>query len=156
MRPLLETAMEGVLMKARIVLEEAEKQHAQRLTEVTEERVRGLAEVAGERAKGLAEIDERWAELHREIVAMQSQREAQQGRIELNIGGYRFETSVQTLVACRILSLTPISAVGTRRTSARTAAFSLIGTASTSAMSFSTCAMVRWRWRSPAHIPLCR
>jgi hypothetical protein len=40
MRPLLETAMEGVLTMARVVLEEAELQ-----------RNKGLAEVAEERAK---------------------------------------------------------------------------------------------------------
>jgi hypothetical protein len=56
-----------------------------------------LAEVAKERAKGLAEVARERAELHREIEAMQTHTEAQEGRVELNIGGRRFETSVQTL-----------------------------------------------------------
>jgi hypothetical protein len=56
-----------------------------------------LAEVAKERANGLAEVARERAELHREIEAMQTHKEAQEGRVELNIGGRRFETSVQTL-----------------------------------------------------------
>jgi hypothetical protein len=97
MWPLLETAMEGVLTKARGVLDAAEQQHAQVLAGVAEERAKGLAEVAEERIKGLAAVDARWAELHREIAAMRTHKEAQEGRVELNIGGYRFETSVQAL-----------------------------------------------------------
>jgi N-acetylneuraminic acid mutarotase len=97
MRPLLETAMEGVLTKVRGVLEEAEQQRTQGLAEVAEERAKGLAEVAEERDKGLVEVDARRAELHREIAAMQMHQAAHEGRVELNIGGYRFETSVQTL-----------------------------------------------------------
>ena len=54
MRPLLETAMEVVLSKARGVLKEAEQHRAQCSAEVAEERIRGLAEVAEERSKGLA------------------------------------------------------------------------------------------------------
>jgi N-acetylneuraminic acid mutarotase len=97
MWPLLETAMEGVLTEARGVLDAAEQQRAQESAEVAEDRAKGLAEVAEERNKGLAEVDARWAELHREIAAMHTHKEAQEGRVELNIGGYRFETSVQTL-----------------------------------------------------------
>jgi hypothetical protein len=97
MRPLLETAMEGVLTTARSVLEEVEQQRIKSLDEVNGKRARGLAENAEERAKGLAEVDARRAELHQEIVAMQTHEEKQQGRVELNIGGYRFQTSVQTL-----------------------------------------------------------
>jgi hypothetical protein len=56
-----------------------------------------LAEVAKERAQGLAEVATQKAELRREIEAMQTHKEQQQGRVELNIGGHRFQTSVQTL-----------------------------------------------------------
>jgi N-acetylneuraminic acid mutarotase len=104
MRHLLETAMEGVLTKARGVLEKAERKRekAERkrtkvLREVEEERVKGLAEVAEERAEGLAAIDARWAELHREVATMHKHKEAQEGRVELNIGGCHFHTSVQAL-----------------------------------------------------------
>jgi hypothetical protein len=97
MRPLLETAMEGVLIKARGILEDAEEQRAQGLAKLTEQRAKGLAEVAEERDRGLAEVDARRAELHREVTAMQLHQAAHEGRVELNIGGYRFETSVQTL-----------------------------------------------------------
>jgi hypothetical protein len=97
MRPLLETAMETVLTKVRAVLEEAEQQRTQGLAEVAEVRVKGLAEVAEERDKGLAEVDARRAELHREVAAMQMHQAAHEGRVELNIGGFRFETSVETL-----------------------------------------------------------
>jgi hypothetical protein len=98
-RPLLETAipMEGVLTKARLVLEEAEKQRTKGLVEVAEERHKGLAEVAEERAAALADIDARRGELVREVEAMQTHQATQEGHVELNIGGYRFQTSVQTL-----------------------------------------------------------
>jgi hypothetical protein len=75
----LKSAVAGLVATARIRLEGA-------LTEVAEERAKGLAEVAKERA-----------ELMCEIQAMHKHKEAQEGRVELNIGGYRFETSVQAL-----------------------------------------------------------
>jgi hypothetical protein len=56
-----------------------------------------LAEVAKERAQGLAEVATQKAELRRKIEAMQTHQEQQQGRVELSIGGHRFQTSVQTL-----------------------------------------------------------
>jgi hypothetical protein len=56
-----------------------------------------LAEVTRERAQGLAEVATQKAELRREIEAMQTHAEQQQGRVELNIGGHCFQTSVQTL-----------------------------------------------------------
>jgi hypothetical protein len=97
MRPLLETAMESVLTKVRRALEGAEKERTEGLVQVAEERAKGLAEVAEERAKMLAEVDARRTELSREIAAMHMRQEAQEGRVELNIGGHRFETSVQAL-----------------------------------------------------------
>jgi hypothetical protein len=54
----------------------------------------GLAE---ERTKGLAEVDASRIELRREVEAMHTHKEAHEGHVELNIGGYRFQTSVQTL-----------------------------------------------------------
>jgi hypothetical protein len=97
MRPLLETAMEGVLTKARCALEEVEQQRANGLAEVAEERSQCLADIDAERAEGLAEVDARRAELGREIAAMHKHKEAQEGHVVLNIGGYLYETSVQTL-----------------------------------------------------------
>jgi hypothetical protein len=97
MRPLLETAMERVLTKARGVLEEAEQRRAEGLAEVAEEPAKGLAELDTERTAALAEADARRADLQREVATMHQHKEAQEGRVELNIGGYRFETSVQTL-----------------------------------------------------------
>jgi N-acetylneuraminic acid mutarotase len=96
-RPLLETVMKSVLTKVRQALEEAEQERAVGLVPVTEERAKGLSEVAEERAKELAEVDVRRTELSREIAAMHMHQEAQEGRVELNIGGHRFETSVQAL-----------------------------------------------------------
>jgi hypothetical protein len=97
MRPLLETAMQSVLTKVRRALEDAEQERAKGLVQVAEERAKGLTEVAEERAKGLAEVEARRTELSREIAAMHMHREAQEGCVELNIGGHRFETSVQAL-----------------------------------------------------------
>jgi hypothetical protein len=65
--------------------------------DLAKERAKGLADVAEERAKALAEVDARRAELAQEVEAMHVHTEAQKGRVELNIGGYRFQTSVQTL-----------------------------------------------------------
>ena len=137
MRPLLERAMEGVLTKAHKVLQEVEQQRAHGLAVVAEERVTGLTEVNEERAKGLAEVEARWAELNREIATMHTHQEKQQGRVELNIGGYHFETSIG---ASSTHSSTPTLAAGTRRMYVATGAYSLIGTASTSATCLSTCA----------------
>jgi hypothetical protein len=67
------------------------------LADLARERTKGLAAVDKERAKGLAEVAKEKADLHREIEAMQKQQEAQQSRIVLDIGGYLYTTSVQTL-----------------------------------------------------------
>jgi hypothetical protein len=56
-----------------------------------------LAGIAQERAKGLAEVATQKANLRREIEAMQTHVAQQEGHVELNIGGYHFQTSVQTL-----------------------------------------------------------
>jgi hypothetical protein len=90
LRAALGICVTGLVATARARLEGA---HA----DVTKERAQLLAEVAEERAKALAEVDTRRVELGREVSAMQQHKEAQEGRVELNIGGYRFETSVQTL-----------------------------------------------------------
>jgi hypothetical protein len=67
------------------------------LADLAKERAKGLDECDKERAKGLADVAKEKADLHREIAAMQKQQEAQQGRVVLDIGGYRYTTSVQTL-----------------------------------------------------------
>jgi hypothetical protein len=90
LRAALNTAVTGLVATARTRLEVA-------VAELEDERTRGLAEVADERAKGLADVDRRQRELSREIEAMHRHKEAQEGRVELNIGGYRYETSVQAL-----------------------------------------------------------
>jgi hypothetical protein len=56
-----------------------------------------LADVAKERAQGLADVATQKDALRREVEAMHTHVEQQEGRVELNIGGYRFETSVQSL-----------------------------------------------------------
>jgi hypothetical protein len=90
LRAALGICVSGLVKKARAQLEGA---HA----EIAKERAKGLAEVTKERAEALAEVDARRAELRREVEAMHMHREAQEGHVELNIGGYRFQTSVQTL-----------------------------------------------------------
>jgi hypothetical protein len=67
------------------------------LANVAEERTKGLAVIAEERTKGLAAVATKRAELGREVATMQQYKEAQEGRVELNIGGCHFETSVETL-----------------------------------------------------------
>jgi hypothetical protein len=90
LRTALGTCVAGLVATARTRLEDA---HA----DVSKERAKGLADVALERAEAFAEVDARRADLGREVAAMHTHQEAQEGRVELNIGGYRFETSVQTL-----------------------------------------------------------
>jgi hypothetical protein len=86
----LSTYVDDFVATARARLEDA---HA----DVAKERTQALADVAGERAKVFAEVDARRAELGREFTAIHKHKEAQEGRVELNIGGHRFVTSVQTL-----------------------------------------------------------
>jgi hypothetical protein len=90
LRAALGTCVTGLVSTARARFEGAH-------SDVAKERAQGLVEVAEERAKALAEVDARCADLGREVAAMHTHREAQEGRVKLNIGGYRFETSVQTL-----------------------------------------------------------
>jgi hypothetical protein len=75
----LNIAVTGLVATARTRLEEA------------------VAEVVKGRAKGLTEVAQERADLHREIEAMQTHQAQQEGRVELNIGGHRYVTSVQTL-----------------------------------------------------------
>jgi hypothetical protein len=86
----LNAAVTGLVATARTRLEDA-------VAEIANERALGLAKPTEELAKGFAEVDARRAEFYREVAAMQKQQEKQEGRVELNIDGYRFETSVQTL-----------------------------------------------------------
>ena len=67
------------------------------LAEVDKERANGLAEMAELRAKAVQYVGAKHAELQRELEAMQAHKEQHEGRVELNVGGYRYETSVQTL-----------------------------------------------------------
>jgi hypothetical protein len=59
----------------------------------TRVRTEGLAEVA----KGLAQGAKEKAELRREIEAMHRHKETQKGIVELNIGGFKYTASVETL-----------------------------------------------------------
>ena len=90
LRAAFNTAVTDMVAMARTRLEGA-------VAELALERTKGLAEVAEERAKALAEVDASRGELSREIETMQTHQAKQEGRVELNIGGYRFQTSVQTL-----------------------------------------------------------
>jgi hypothetical protein len=56
-----------------------------------------LAEITGERAKGIAEVAREKVDLHCEIATMHKHKEAHEGSVVLNVGGFRYETSVQTL-----------------------------------------------------------
>jgi hypothetical protein len=86
----LGTCVIGLVATTRARLEGAHR-------DIVKERAQGLADVAKERAMAIAEVNARRAELGREVAAMHRHKEAQEGRVELNIGGYRFQTSVQTL-----------------------------------------------------------
>jgi hypothetical protein len=97
MNTAMNTLMQGVLSKTRDVLNDAEEKQIRDFALVAEERVKGLAEVARERARGLVEVEARRAEFLSEMEAMHKHKEAHEGHVELNIGGYRYQTSVQAL-----------------------------------------------------------
>jgi hypothetical protein len=90
LRTALNTAVTGLVATAWTRLEGA-------MAEVNKESAKALAKVAEERAAALAEVDARRRELSSEVEAMHKHREAQEGRVVLNIGGYHFETLVQAL-----------------------------------------------------------
>jgi hypothetical protein len=85
--------VDGLRTRLEDMLEEAAEERA----EIAMAHVKGLAELARERTKGLAEVAEERANLAREIVAMQNQQKEQQGCVVLDIGGFRYTTSVQTV-----------------------------------------------------------
>jgi hypothetical protein len=124
MRPLLETAMEGVLTELRGVLEEAEQQRTKGLANVAEERAKGLVEVAEERSKGLADIDARRAELHREVATMHKHKEARKAASSSTSAATTSRRQCRRCGASRTPSSTRTSAAGTRRTCVMTAASS--------------------------------
>jgi hypothetical protein len=83
---------------------EVARKRAEGLAELQQERIRMLAAVAEERAKGttevakgLAQVARKRGELHHEIEGMHEHKKTQQGRVELNIGGFKYTTSVETL-----------------------------------------------------------
>jgi hypothetical protein len=86
----LRASCDAALASAHTQLEEA-------LRIIAQERAKKLTEVNKERAEGLAEVAKEKTDLHREIAAMQKQQGAQEGRVVLDIGGYRYTMSVQTL-----------------------------------------------------------
>jgi hypothetical protein len=98
MRAALGSCVTELVATARAQLKEA-------LADVAKERTEGLIEVAEERTKALAEVDVKRAELGREIEAMHMHKEAQEGHIALNIGGYRSESRCRRCGASRTPSL---------------------------------------------------
>jgi hypothetical protein len=100
----------------------------------------------------LAEVDARRAELQREVAAMHVQKEAQEGRVELNIGGYRYETSVQTL---RRVPHTFCDAYFSGRYAQDVCNDGSIFVDRDGEHSWSTCATACCRWRRMAHARAC-
>jgi hypothetical protein len=64
---------------------------------VNEERRQGFAVVAEQRTKAVLYVKAQRTELDCEIKDMQTWKERQEGHVELNVGGRRFETSAQTI-----------------------------------------------------------
>jgi hypothetical protein len=105
-------------------------------------------------AKALAEVDARRAELGREVATMHKHKEAQEGRIELNIGGYRFETSVQAL---RCVPHTFFDAYFSGRYAQDVCDESSIFVDRDGEHFWhvlETCATAMW-WRNPVHVQAC-
>jgi hypothetical protein len=91
------TCVTELVAAARTRLEGALAEVVKERAEVDKQRAKMLAEVVEERAQGLAEVDARCAKLRTEIAAMQTHQESQRGRVELNVSGCRFQTSIETL-----------------------------------------------------------
>jgi hypothetical protein len=89
-RAALDTAVAELVTTARIRLQEV-------TTELAKIFIDDLAKVEKKRLTSLAEVEASRVELAREVETMHVHQEKQQGSIELNIGGYRYQTSVQTL-----------------------------------------------------------
>jgi hypothetical protein len=67
------------------------------LGEAEKERTQWQAEIEGQLANAMDAVGIKRAELEQEMEAMQTHKAQQEGRVQLNVGGYRYETSVQTL-----------------------------------------------------------
>jgi hypothetical protein len=65
--------------------------------ETEKERAHWQAEIEGQLASAMDAVGIKRADLQQEIEAMQTHKARQEGRVQLNVGGYRYETSVQTL-----------------------------------------------------------
>ena len=76
---LITTAVDGLVAKARTKLELVEKE-AEELT-----------------AKGLREVEEQREALEREMAAMQRHQDQHESRVELDVGGVQYITSVEML-----------------------------------------------------------
>jgi hypothetical protein len=96
-QPVLETLVEGVLSTVRCALEATEQRLAEGRADSFQTSAIVRAEVEAELAAGFAEVKVNRDRLDREKASMRMHQEAQEGHVELNVGGYRFETSVQTL-----------------------------------------------------------
>jgi hypothetical protein len=90
LRTALGSCVTVLLASVRSQLEDAIK-------EIERVRAEGLAVVVEQRAKAVAYVGAKRDDLQQEIESMHEHQEAQEGHIELNVGGHRFETSVQTL-----------------------------------------------------------
>jgi hypothetical protein len=104
-------------------------------------------------------VNARQAELYAAVAAMQKHKEAQQeGCVELNIGGCRFETSVQTL---QRVPHTFFDAYSSGRYAQDVWNDGSIfvdrdGERLNSGTSSITCVTAMCRWRSPARVRACR
>jgi hypothetical protein len=97
MRPLMETAMAGVLENASGMLTGVDREKVQLAAELDEERAAANTDIAAERTENLAEVQAKKDKLSREVAAMKTHTEVTEGDVELNIGGQHFQTTVQVL-----------------------------------------------------------
>jgi hypothetical protein len=95
---LFATMFDAVLTKLEMDLRTAFDENLISLVAMARTRFDGAqADMARVRAKELAEVARENSDLNREIAAMHMHKEAHEGRVVLNVGGFRYETSVQTL-----------------------------------------------------------
>jgi hypothetical protein len=121
MRPLLETAMEGVLSKARSVLEEAEQQRTQGLAEMAEEHVERLAEVARSEPKNSPKSTQGEPSCTARLQPCKCTKQHTKAASSSTSAATALRHRCRRCAASRTLFSTPTSVAGTRRTCPLTA-----------------------------------
>ena len=144
--PSLDTVLEPLLAELHEELTEAMHAAVRSMMGTARTKLKSVLEaVAAERDRGMAEVEEKRAVLEAELAAMRPIQEAQGSRVELDVGGVRFSTSLATLGSKGDNMLTAM--LSGRYAVDRGEDGSWTATAGCLRTCWSTCATAWWRWR---------